>query len=396
MNFGKFNLYETPLSSPSSASSISLNESDDDDDNYKEINFGDIFKHRIKSDDIKKTYDSLTTYDSSTTFKFVNIDDDKAQKLIDIRNKINKNELNKKDKKTLYETDVHNDTILIETPTYSELDMDKQKYTKIYTINKPDWVLQNIENIENDDVELLFLSILHNLMKYEYDYQQKAYDLLQNNNTIDGMIKFIKDTKDVKCNIVGEEQLITSCNEQIKNIKNMKEEYKTNDYKVIVPKIYESNMNDTTFFYDNEFIYYFMTMDMVDTTNMLQNLNDCENIKKMVSVIDTYFMINGISHNDFSTKGNVFVNEKDNIIYIIDFGVAGNYVYNASKNTNLSPNINSLNITCTKKGGNKTLKRNKRNKNKQSKNIKLKNKQLKSKKSNNKRKNSHKTKKMKK
>ena len=40
-------------------------------------------------------------------------------------------------------------------------------------------------------------------------------------------------------------------NEQIKNIKNMKEEYKTNDYKVIVPKIYESNMNDTTFFYDN-------------------------------------------------------------------------------------------------------------------------------------------------
>jgi hypothetical protein len=387
--------------------SLSSNNNYEDDDNFDNYLKNVIIKDTLKGKQsiIKEIINSI-----ENEFKIVNINEKKDEKIEIINNVINNiNDDNIKHLKKMYEITNNGgeSQFVIRSSTYSHIDGDK--YTKMYNVIS-NYDLSDLRNLDNNSK--LFYSVLYFLMNNEYEYHKKAYDLLKETNTINGMIENIKNTKIENCDITitGEPEYVDSCNKQFDKIKKMEfvsddDKFVSDDdnYTVVVPEIYDSNMTDKTFYIDNDNggIYYYITMNKIKTVNennMLQNVKNCINLKKIIPIIDTFFMIHGISHNDLATKGNVFVDEEKKIIYIIDFGAASNYVYNANEYFQ-SPNITSLIFKCkgeSKKskqseGGHKTLKRNKRNKNKQSKSIKIK-----SKKSNNKRKNSHKTKKMKK
>ena len=395
--------------------SLSSNNNYEDDDNFDNYLKNVIIKDTLKGKQsiIKEIINSI-----ENEFKIVNINEKKDKKIEIINNVINNiNDDNIKHLKKMYEITNNGgeSQFVIRSSTYSYIDGDK--YTKMYNVIS-NYDLSDLRNLDNNSK--LFYSVLYFLMNNEYEYHKKAYDLLKETNTINGMIKNIKNTKIENCDITitGEPEHVKSCNDQFDKIKKMEFVSDDDNYTVVVPEIYDSNMTDKTFYIDNDSsIYYYITMNKIKTVNennRLQNVKNCINLKKIIPIIDIFFMIHGISHNDLATKGNVFVDEENKIIYIIDFGGASNYVYNTNEYFQ-SPNIASLMFECKghqikkvkqskegetevkqSEGGGKTLKRNKRNKNKQSKNIKLKNTQLKSKKSNNKRKNSHKTKKMKK
>jgi hypothetical protein len=346
--------------------SMTVNDDDDDEEeDYTRAEITQLFKERLKAEHIFKTYQDL-----STKFKFNNIDEkigygngngnntdaDMVEKIKGIRDRVvmfesdgSSGGLNKKNTKTLYETK----DFIIESPSYSYID-DKDTFYKIYAIN-----LQRFEIDKDagnmDKRLLLFLAVVHELMREEFIYHQKTYELVQQNDTIEKMATYIKDHDKDGCNNIrfGDDGILkTSCENVLKRItQQSKSKSKMGNYKVVIPEIYETNMNETGFYYDKARIYYYMRMSKVPNTHTtrLQSIEDCHQIKPLLPIIDSFLILNGISHNDYSTKGNVFVDVKGKKLYIIDFGTSGDYVYNAGAKVHLSTNINSLNITCDKK-----------------------------------------------
>lgn len=335
----------------------------DDDYDYTENEINKMFNGRIKPKNIFETYTSLST----NKFKFNDIDEkadshanrEMVEKIKDIRSRIEKFEeeeaddpnrgLTKKDTKILYEVKGS----IIESPSYSYVD-DDDKFYKIYAISLQRFEIEQVENMGKE--LLLFLAVVNELMREESIYHQKTYELVKRYNTIEKMITYIKDNEKygssnkVRFEKVG--SLKKSCEELVKRIVKseieMEMEMEMENYKVIIPKIYETNMNEDGFYYDKNRIYYYMRMSKVPNTDTtkIQSIKECYQIKPMISVIDIFLIMNGISHNDYSTKGNVFADVPNKYIYIIDFGSSGDYVYNAGANVNLGTNVNSLNITC--------------------------------------------------
>lgn len=324
------------------------------DDEYDEYYIGHInkmFRGRIKAENIFNTYTEI----SNGKFNFNYLDDPKnkkseiVDKVLHIREKINAGKITMKATKTLYEID----DVVIDSPSYSYIEeKDDKKFCKIYAIN-----LRRLE-IEKDDPGnmdkklLLFLAVVNELMKIEFNYHEKTHALVQSFDTIEKMIGYIKKNAEEGCGKIRFEAdtLKASCDKLVETLSDEKKEGMVN-YKIKVPEIYDTNMNENGFYYDKSHIYYYMCMETVpDTRNTaLQSIEECESVKPLISVIDSFLIMNGISHNDYSTKGNVFVDVKNMIIYIIDFGTSGDYVYNAGSVVNLSSDINSLNIICGSK-----------------------------------------------
>ena len=84
------------------------------------------------------------------------------------------------------------------------------------------------------------------------------------------------------------------------------------------------------------------------------------NDKNLVKSIDTKLQSHGIFHNDLSTYGNVFYNEKDNKVIVIDFGEA-DYKKDMYRNPFKGGLVSNRNNRSAKKRTNYT-KRNKNNK----------------------------------
>lgn len=355
--------------------SISDSDSDDENETYDKTDLEKMFKGRIKAEHIFNTYENLSKF----RFNYIGDDYDKirgndsnagasmVKKIKEIKSKINMFEtrsakslnnekilsdgtvISKKDIKTLYE----NDDFIIKSPSYSYIDAQDTFY-KIYAIKLQGFEIE--KQTENMDKQLLlFLAVVNELMKEEFIYHQKTYGLVQNYNTIEKMTGYIKDNSNEGCGKIRFESsglLKESCNQLVKSI--AESENKMDNYTVVIPEIYETNMNEDGFYYDESHIYYYMRMSKVPNTRTtrIQTIEECQDIKPLISVIDGFLIMNGISHNDYSTKGNVFVDVNGKNIYIIDFGTSGDYVYNAGATVNLSNHINSLNITCDKRKSN--------------------------------------------
>ena len=348
-----------------------------------------IKKERLSPSNIFKTYDEILNPSPDSKFKFNYIGDtqeqggDMFEKMKEIRNKIinfdgNQNTkvklhdgtvMHKKDRKKLYEIgkDIPivehattstsmkrqnvNHTISIDSPSYIYVDSSNNLY-KIYAIS----LIQfdgdgSFKHLMYNKEFLLFLATVKELMSLEYRYHKQAYELVKENDTTRKMVSYIKnemvkDSSSRKSKITFSHDKLKESYEAI--LKKINETVTTERYNVIIPELYDTNMDRKEFYYDKDSIYYFMKMTRVPNTNTtkLQSIKECMQIKPLISVIDAYLIMNGLSHNDYYTKGNVFVDVKNKNIYIIDFGAAGDYVFNSALNVILSNNINSLNITC--------------------------------------------------
>jgi len=334
-----------------------------DSNQYSLEKMKNVFKRLIKPDNIFSTYKSLETQDGK--FKFFNLETHSdnpspiLKKIKEIREKIiqynsssRESGLNKKDTKTIYSSDEYE--FAVNTPSYSYVEQEEKEsesFYKIYAINTGAFDEDDL-TVTTDKNCLVFLSVINELMNGELNYHKKSYDIVSRYNTIDKMINFIKSNGQPPTPIRFDGDLKQSFEQTKLKIKSLPKSSSSKyvDYKVIIPEIRETNMDLKEFYYDKSRIYYYVKMSKVPNTDRtkIQSIKKCKELKPLISVIDTFLISNGISHNDYSTKGNVFVDVDNKYIYIIDFGTAGDLVYNAGAKANVSSNINSLNIDCDK------------------------------------------------